>query len=108
MMKNFEKKEINLNQLIAKLANLNKSYSQHSFNNESIEKERNSIKSEKEELEKKNQEILREHKYLTERIKKLEHELKSKKELEKKFNRDINDLNQETQSLVDEIEKWQM
>ncbi len=107
-MKNFEKKETNLNQLIAKLANLNKSYSQHSFNNESIEKERNSIKSEKEELEKKNQEILREHKYLTERIKKLEHELKSKKELEKKFNRDINDLNQETQSLVDEIEKWQM
>ena len=107
-MKNFEKKETNLNQLIAKLANLNKSYSQHSFNNESIEKERNSIKSEKEELEKKNQEILREHKYLTERIKKLEHELKSKKVLEKKFNRDINDLNQETQSLVDEIEKWQM
>ncbi len=107
-MKNFEKKETNLNQLIAKLANLNKSYSQHSFNNEFIEKERNSIKSEKEELEKKNQEILREHKYLTERIKKLEHELKSKKELEKKFNRDINDLNQETQSLVDEIEKWQM
>ena len=107
-MKNFEKKETNLNQLIAKLANLNKSYSQHSFNNESIEKERNSIKSEKEELEKKNQEILREHKYLTEKIKKLEHELKSKKELEKKFNRDINDLNQETQSLVDEIEKWQM
>ena len=45
---------------------------------------------------------------LTERIKKLEHELKSKKKLEKKFNQDINDLNQETQSLVDEIEKWQM
>ena len=29
-------------------------------------------------LEKKNQEILREHKYLTERVKKLEKELKSK------------------------------
>ena len=46
--------------------------------------------------------------YLNERIKKLEHELKLKKELEKKFNQDINDLNQETQSLVEEIEKWQM
>ena len=32
----------------------------------------------------------------------------TKKELEKKFNQDINDLNQETQSLVEEIEKWQM
>ena len=107
-MKNFEKKETNLNQLIAKLANLNTSYSQYDFDNKSLEKERDAIKSEKEELEKKNQEIVREHKYLTERIIKLENELKSKKELEKKFNQDINDLNQETQSLVDEIEKWQM
>ena len=107
-MKNFEKKETNLNQLIEKLGRLNTSYSQHSFDNKSIEREKNLIKIEKDELEKKNQEILREHKYLTERIKKLEDELKLKKELEKKFNQDINDLNQETQSLVDEIEKWQM
>ena len=41
-------------------------------------------------------------------VKKLENELKNKKEIEKKFSEDINDLNQETQSLVDEIEKWQM
>ena len=107
-MKNFEKKETNLNLLIDKLTKLNISYSQYGFDNKSIERERNSFQSEKEELEKKNQEILREHKYLKERIKKLENELKLKKELEKKFNQDINDLNQETQSLVDEIEKWQM
>ena len=107
-MKNFEKKETNLNLLIDKLAKLNTSYSQYSFDNKSIEKERDLFESEKVELEKKNQEILREHRYLKERVKKLEHELKSKKELEKKFNQDINDLNQETQNLVDEIEKWQM
>ena len=65
---------------------LNTSYSQNSFDNKSIVKERDSFKSEKEELKKKNQEILREHQYLKERVKKLEHELKSKKELEKKFN----------------------
>ena len=47
MMKNFEKKETNLNQLIAKLANLNTSYSQHNLDNKSIEKERDSIKNEK-------------------------------------------------------------
>ena len=107
-MKNFEKKETNLNQLIEKLGKLNISYSQYSFDSKSIVRERDLIKSEKDELEKKNQEILREHKYLTERVKKLESELKSKKELEKKFNRDINDLTQENQSLVEEIEKWQM
>ena len=107
-MKNFEKKETNLNLLIDKLAKLNTSYSQYGFDNKSIKKERDSFKSEKEELKKKNQEILREHKYLKDRVKKLEYELKSKIELEKKFNQDINDLNQETQNLVDEIEKWQM
>ena len=107
-MKNLEKKETNLNQLIEKLGKLNTSYSQHNFDNQSIVREKDLIKSEKNELEKKNQQILREHKYLTERVKKHENELKSKKELEKKFDQDINDLNQETQSLVDEIEKWQM
>ena len=107
-MKNFEKKETNLNQLIEKLGQLNTSYSQHGFDNNSVVRERDLIKSEKDELEKKNQEILREHKYLVEKVKKLELELKSKKDLEKKFNQDINDLNQETQSLVEEIEKWQM
>ena len=107
-MKNLEKKETNLNQLIKKLGKLNISYSQFGFDNKSILKERDTLIFEKKELERKNQEILREHKYLTERLKKLEFELKSKKELEKKFNRDINDLNQETESLVEEIEKWRM
>ena len=107
-MKNFEKKETNLNQLIEKLGKLNTSYTQRNFNSKSLKKEKDLIRSEKEELEKKNQEILREHKYLSEKVKKLEYELKSKKDLEKKFNQDINDLNQETQSLVEEIEKWQM
>ena len=35
-------------------------------------------------------------------------ELKNKTELEKKFNREIDELNQETENLVDEIEKWPM
>ena len=91
-MKNFEKKETNLNQLIEKLGKLNISYSQYSFD-KSVQRERDLLKTEKKELEKKNQEIIREHKYLTERVNKLEKELKSKKELEKKFNQDINDLN---------------
>tara|TARA_B100000902_G_scaffold185560_1_gene177967 strand:- start:344 stop:667 length:324 start_codon:yes stop_codon:yes gene_type:complete len=107
-MKNFEKKESNLNHLIDKLGKLNTSYSQFNFNSESIAKEKDIIKSEKEELEKKNREILREHKYLLEKVNKLEKELKTKRELEKKFDKDIDELNQETQSLVEEIEKWQM
>ena len=107
-MKNFEKKESNLNQLIHKLSKLNISYSQFNFDNLSIQKERDIIQHKKEELEKKNIEILREHKFLRDRITKLEQQLKDKRDMEKKFNKDIDDLNQETLSLVEEIEKWQM
>ena len=107
-MKNFEKKENNLTHLIDKLGKLNASYSQFNFNSESLVEERDLIKFEKQELEKKNREILREHKYLLEKVNKLEKELKAKRELEKEFNRDIDELNQETQSLVEEIEKWQI
>ena len=107
-MKNFEKKESNLNQLIHKLSKLNISYSQFNFDNLSIQKERDIIQHKKEELEKKNIQILREHKFLRDRITKLEQQLKDKREMEKKFNKDIDDLNQETLSLVEEIEKWQM
>ena len=67
-MKSFEKKEANLNQLIEKLRKLNTSYTQRNFDNKSLEKEKDLIMFEKEELERKNQEILREHKYLSERI----------------------------------------
>ena len=97
-MKNLEKKETNLIQLIDKLGELNISYSQSNFDNKSLERERNLMKSEKDKLEKKNQEILKEHKFLSDRISRLEKELESKRELEKKFDEDINDLNQETQN----------
>ena len=52
-MKNLEKKETNLIQLIDKLGELNISYSQSNFDNKSLERERNLMKSEKDKLEKK-------------------------------------------------------
>ena len=101
------KKENDLNKLIDRLSNLKVSYSQLESNND-FKVEKNTLLAEKEQIEKRNQELLREHKYLSEKILKLQRELKKKTEFEKKFNEDINDLNQETQSLVEEIEKWQM
>ena len=87
------------------MSKLNISYSQFNFDNLSIQKERDIIQHKKEELEKKNIQILREHKFLRDRITKLEQQLKDKRDMEKKFNKDIDDLNQETLSLVEEIEK---
>ncbi len=106
-MKNFEKKESNLIKLIDKVSNLQTSYSQLE-NATDLKAKRDILLNEKKEIEKKNQDLLKEHKYLSEKIVKLQNELRKKSEFEKKFNQDINDLNQETQSLVEEIEKWQM
>ena len=90
-MSNIEKKEKNLNQLIDKLNSLSLSYSQPTY-----------------EIEKKNQELMREHKYLKEKIKSLQLEVNKKSEIEDKFDQDIEELSQETESLVSEIDKWQM
>ena len=51
---------------------------------------------------------MRENKYLKEKIQKLQLEINKKSELEERFKQDIEDLSQETESLVSEIDKWQM
>ena len=106
-MSNFEKKEKNLNKLINKLDVLTSTYSHSSYETEKIKTEKNDILRQKSELEKKNQELMREHKYLKEKISKLQIDASKQLALEDKFNQDIEELSQETEVLVNEIEKWQ-
>ena len=51
---------------------------------------------------------MREHKYLKEKVKNLQLEVNKRSEFEDKFNQDIEELSKETESLVSEIDKWQM
>ncbi len=103
----FEKKEKNLNELIDKLNAFTSTYSHSSYNSEKIKTEKNELLRQKSEIEKKNQELIREHKYLKEKIVKLKNEIVEKSSMEEKFNQDIEELSQETKNLVNEIEKWQ-
>ena len=107
-MSNFEKKEQNLNRLIGKLNSISLSYSQPNYELEKIRTEKNDLANKKKEIEKRNEELLREHKYLKEKIKKLQLAVNKNSELEDKFNQDIKELSKETENLVSEIEKWQM
>ena len=107
-MSKIEKKEQNLNQLIGKLNSIALSYSQPKYELEKIKTEKNELANKKKEIEKINQELMREHKYLKEKIKNLQMEVSKKSEVEEKFNQDIEELSQETESLVSEIDKWQM
>ena len=107
-MSNFEKKAQHLNQLIDKLNSMSLSYSQPSYELEKIKTEKKELANKKKVIEKQNQELMREHEYLKEKIKKLQLEVNKRTELESRFNQDIEELSQETESLVNEIDKWQM
>ena len=103
-----EKKEKNLIGLIDKLSSLSLTYSQPNYEIEKIKTEREEILRKKLQIEKKNLDLMREHKYLKDKIKKLQLEVKNKLEIEENFNKEIDELTQETENLVSDIEKWQM
>ena len=75
-MSTIEQKEKNLNQLISKLNSLTLTYSQPTYEVEKIKTEKNEILRQKIEIEKKNQELIREQKYLKEKIKNSQLEFK--------------------------------
>ena len=103
-----EKKEKNLNLLINKLNTLSLTYSQPTYEIEKIKTEKNELIRQKLEIEKKNQDLMKEHKFLKDKIRKLQLEVKKKSDLSDSFNQELEDLSQETNDLVSEIEKWQM
>ncbi len=103
-----QKKEKNLIQLVNKLNSLSLTYSQPNFEIEKIRTEKNELLRQKNQIEKKNQDLIREHKYLKDRIKNLQLEVQKKSKIEDDFNQEIEELSQETENLVSEIEKWQM
>ena len=106
-MSKFEIKEKNLNELINKLDVLTSTYSQSSYETGKIKSEKIELMRQKTDIEKRNQELMREHKYLKEKIHTLQKEVRKSSLLEEKFNQDIEELSQETENLVTEIEKWQ-
>ena len=103
----FEKKEKNLNELINKLDVLTSTYSQSSYETEKIKTEKNQILRQKSEIEKKNQELMREHKYLKEKIENLQQDANKQSAMEDKSNQDLEELSHETDHIASEIEKWQ-
>ena len=107
-MSDLENKEKNLSSLIQKLSNLSISYSHDGLKTEELKKERDYFLNEKNKIEIKHEELLREQKFLKNKLANLEVELSKKSELQEKFSKEIDELNQETAELVEEIDKWQM
>ena len=83
-MNNLANKEKNLNSLIEKLSGLSKSYAHDSKGLERLTVERDKFLKERNQLEKKHDDLLMEHNYLKNKLAKLEEELNKKSELELK------------------------
>jgi len=76
-------------------------------NIENLKEQKNQLKIEKSELEEKYKDLVYEHEQLSKKLNEFESREKFEKEKQLKFSEKIDELNQETDILIDEIDKWQ-
>ena len=74
---------------------------------ENLAAQKNQLEIEKQELEKKYASLIVEHEELTKKLDEFENQEKIEKKKQLKFSEKIDELNQETDILLDEIDKWQ-
>ena len=107
-MNSIDEKEKKLNISLEELKNLDLTNPELQKNIEKLSTKQNQLEIEKTQIEEKYKTLLEEHEYLS---KKLE-DFKNKEKLEERkqieFSEKIDELNQETETLLDEIDKWQM
>ena len=106
-MNSVNEKEKKLNSVLEELKNLDLGNPKLQNNIENLNMQKNQLEIEKTELESKYKDLVEDHEILS---KKLE-EIKNNKKLEEKkqieFSEKIDELNQETDTLLEEIDKWQ-
>ena len=107
-MKTFEEKEKKLQTAISKLDNINFSLNDLKFTISDLEEQKNQLKIEKNEIEAKYSSLIKEHQILKKKVEKFSMENTKKFENQSEFSKKIDELNQETESLIEEIDKWQM
>ena len=100
-------KEKKLNLALTKLKNLNLKNPDIKKNIEILSIQKNQLEIEKQELEEKYKSLINDYKDLTKKLDKFQNQerIDQKKQIE--FSEKIDELNQETDTLLDEIDKWQ-
>ena len=103
----FSEKEKKLNQALASLKKLNLNNPELINNIENLTQQKNQLEIEKQELEKKYASLNVEHEELTKKLDEFKNREKVEKKKQLKFSEKIDELNQETDILLDEMDKWQ-
>jgi len=106
-MKYFSEKEKKLEIALNKLKKLNLTDEEGQKNLEFLSYQKNQLEIEKSELENKHQNLLNEHQKLKDQFQNIKDKNSKHKLDHLKFNEKIDELNQETDILLDEINKWQ-
>ena len=104
-MKTFSEKEEKLNSALEKLKNLNFVNPKLKEHTDYLDNKKNQLEIEKQQLEEKYRTLVSDYDELKQKIKE---QNKSQKNRELKFNEKIHELNQETDILIEEIDKWQI
>mgnify|MGYP001411710300 CR=1 FL=1 len=87
--------------------NLSNSFSTGQNDISSLNVEKNQLQSEKNEIERKYNQLLTEYDNIKKKLDLIQKEIAGKQKIQEQFNQDIDELGRETESLVEEIDKWQ-
>ena len=107
-MKYFSEKEKKLEIALDKLKKLNLADEEGQKNIKILSNQKNQLEIEKKELESKHKNLKNEHAKLKDQLKVIKEKNSKHKIDQLKFDEKIDELNQETDILLDEIDKWQM
>jgi chromosome segregation ATPase len=107
-MKTDSEKEKKLDLALDKLKNLNLQNPSLKTNLENLNSQKNQLEIEKKEIEQKYQNLMKEYDALGQKLEEINHQKVDEKKKESKISEKIDELNQETDTLLEEIDKWQM
>ena len=106
-MNSLIEKEKKLTIALSKLKNLNLKNTDIKKDVENLNNQKNQLEIEKQELEEKYKSLVDDYGNLTKKLDEFENKEKFEKKKQIEFSEKIDELNQETDILLDEIDKWQ-
>ena len=107
-MKTSSEKEKKLNLALSKLKNLNLKNPRLVNTLQNLDDQKNQLEIEKKEIETKYGNLIQDYEVLKQKLNKINKNKENQKEKEIEFSEKIDELNQETDTLLEEIDKWQM
>ena len=106
-MKSVIEKEKKLNLALTKLKNLSLKNTDQKKNIKNLDAQKNQLEIEKQELEEKYKSLSYDFTNLSKKLHEFQNQEKIERKKQTEFSEKIDELNQETDTLLDEIDKWQ-